>query len=554
MTMRRFLILALSLIGLFDSVYLLWVYTSPSHPLVCLGTGCDVARASSYSHLWGLPLPLFGVAMYGALALLAFGESLGGAVLYAVIRYATLAIAAVGFIASLVLSGIEAFVLHAWCAWCVLSAVTVVLIFAFAIYGVARPGPPPQGSAALSAARGQFILFILALVVGIPAFIHLSHSGEKLPASPQPTPAALDARLVRPDSHATGDLQSSVTVVEFGDLECPMCGLAQKTVLRMLQQYGRKVRFVFRHFPLTSIHPQAEKAAEATECAGEQGKFWQAEELLYQKQPDLSVDALKRYAAQLGLDTQKFDECLSSGRMAPRIQQDIADAKALGVHWPPTFFVGHQMLIGAPDYKELSRLIDQQLADQAAVAAGAQAPGSSSAPSTSPAKLSASASSGTAAAPLGSKPFSSSNPGTTLGGGSIFSQAQPQSALACNPDEAKLDQPALIHTPEAEKLFKSDPKPLFVDVRAAQDFAKGHIPGAINIPVEEIQQKWNTLPRNQVIVFYEGGERSGSPDDVCAFSRAAARIVLSNGFDKAKVKVYQEGLKGWESASLPVTR
>src|SRR5579872_5460665 len=108
MTMRRFLILALSLIGLFDSVYLLWVYTSPSHPLVCLGTGCDVARASSYSHLWGLPLPLFGVAMYGALALLAFGESLGGAVLYAVIRYATLAIAAVGFIASLVLSGIEA--------------------------------------------------------------------------------------------------------------------------------------------------------------------------------------------------------------------------------------------------------------------------------------------------------------------------------------------------------------------------------------------------------------------------------------------------------------
>ncbi len=553
MTMRRFLILALSLIGLFDSIYLLWVYTSPSHPLVCLGTGCDVARASSYSQLWGLPLPLFGVAMYGALALLAFGESLGGSVLYAVIRYATLAIAAVGFIASLVLSGIEAFVLHAWCAWCVLSAVTVVLIFAFAIYGVARPGPPPQGSAALSAARGQFILFILALIIGIPAFIRLSRSGEAVPAPQQPAAAALDARLVRPASHATGDLQSPVTVVEFGDLECPMCGLAQKTVLKMLQQYGRKVRFVFRHFPLTSIHPQAEKAAEATECAGEQGKFWQAEELFYQKQPDLSVDALKRYAAQLGLDTQKFDECLSSGRMAARVQQDIADAKALGVHWPPTFFVGHQMLIGAPDYTELSHLLDQQLADHAAVAASAQTPGSSSAPSTSPAKPSASASSGTAAAPLGSSPFPSSNPGTTLGG-NVFSQAQPQSALACNPDEAKLEQPTLIHTPEAEKLFKSDPKPLFVDVRSAQDFAKGHIPGAINIPVEEIQQKWNTLPRNQVIVFYEGGERSGSPDDVCAFSRAAARIALSNGFDKARVKVYQEGLKGWESAGLPVAR
>ncbi|MGH9356911.1 MAG: thioredoxin domain-containing protein, partial [Terriglobia bacterium] len=346
--MRKFLILALGFLGLFDSLYLWWVYTSPSHPLVCLGTGCDVARASSYAHLWGAPLPLFGVAMYGALVLLAFAETLGGKLLFTPIRYATLLVSGGGFLASLALTAIEAFVIHAWCAWCLLSAAAVTLIMLLAIWRIARPPQPPQGVAALTSVRLQFALLIVALAAGIPAFVHLSHSGEFGPAKPVAA-EILATRLVRPDSHTTGNPKAPVTVVEFGDFECPMCRLAQQTVENMLQQYAGKVRFVFRNFPLTGIHPQAEKAAEASECAAAQDKFWPAQKLLYEKQPDLSVNALESYAAQLGVDTKRFNECLSSGSMAARVQQDVADGKALGVRATPTFFVGRQMIIGPPN-------------------------------------------------------------------------------------------------------------------------------------------------------------------------------------------------------------
>ncbi len=539
--MRKFLILALSFVGLFDALYLWWVYTSPSHPLVCLGTGCDVVRASSYAHLWGVPLPLFGVAMYGALALLAFAETLGGKALFTPIRYATLLVSGGGFIASIVLTGIEAFVVHAWCAWCLLSAITVTLILALAMWRVARPPGQPEGAAALNAVRGQFALLVVVLAVGIPAFVHLSHSGELAPAKPV-APETLAARLVRPDSHATGNVDSPVTVVEFGDFECPMCGLAQQTVENVLQQYGSRIRFVFRQFPLTGVHPQAEKAAEASECAANQGKFWQAEKLFYQKQSDLSVNALESYAAQLGLDTKQFDECLSSGSMAARVQQDAADGKALGVRGTPTFFVGRQMIVGPPNPAQFFQLIGQQISAYGTMKQAVSAPAPPAAalrPSTP------------GATPASSPPASLDASGNGDLGGGVFAQIQAQSALACSPDEAKLQKPTLIRTAEAEALFKN--KAVFVDVRPARKFATEHIPGAINIPVEEIGQRASQLPKDNILVFYERGEQGGSPDDVCAFSRAAARAVIAQGFDQSRVKVYQDGLKGWKQAGLPVS-
>lgn len=549
--MRKFFVLLLSLFGLFDSIYLWWVYTSPSRPLVCLGTGCDVARASSYSHVFGLPLPFFGAVMYGVLALLAVAESLGGGSLNAPIRYVTLIISAAGFVASLGLSGVEAFVLHAWCAWCVASAIAVALILLLSIYGVVKPPQPLEPPSALTTLRAQFVLFIIALLAGSAAFVHLAHSGEM--ALPKPaSAAALEQHLVRPDSHATGDLQSPVTVVEFGDFECPICGLAQKSVSRMLDQYGSKVRFVFRQFPLSSAHPQAEKAAEASECAAAQGKFWEADKLFYQNQADLSVAALNRYAAQMGLNTTDFGACLASGKMASRVGQDIADGKALGVTGTPTFFVGHQEIYGPPNYDELSAMLNEQLAQAGINGAPHQAPASAPAPSGASAPATATAAGMNASMAASSSAadnggLGSQNPfggGTgALGGGS---------PLACSPDEAKLAQPTLIRTPDAKKLFEGNPKAVFVDVRDAQEYAAGHIPGAVSMPLDDIAQKWTTLPKNKVIVLYEGGTRGGSPADVCAFSRAAGRFVLARGFDKASVKVYQDGLKGWKEAGMPV--
>jgi protein-disulfide isomerase/rhodanese-related sulfurtransferase/uncharacterized membrane protein len=510
--MRKSLIVALSLFGLFDSLYLWWVYTSPSHPLVCLGTGCDVVRASPYAHWRGLPLPAYGAEMYAVLVLLVFAEALaGGARARRVASAAIVAVAAAGFLVSAYLSGLEAFVIHAWCAWCVASAVAITLILALAVWDFWRREAPLEASAALARVRTYFVLSVVALAAGIPSFLLLRQSGAS-PSAPAVSPVALEERLVRPDSHATGNLDSPVTLVEFGDFQCPFCAAAQPVVETILKNYGDRVRFVFRHFPVRELHIHAETAAEASECAAAQGKFWQAERMFYQHQSDLSEPALERYAAQLGLNTAQFDQCLTSGAMAARVQQDVEDAKALGVHGPPTFFLDHQEIVGVPDYHRLAGMIDRELAARGLEAA----------------------------------------PGFGAPAGNVFAQLG-GSALACSPEEAKLRQPTLIHTAEAERLFR-DRAALFVDVRPPADFAAGHIPGAVNVPVEEIEARWSRLPRDQTIVLYESGRAGSSPEDACAMSRGAGRVLLSHGFASGRVKVYQEGFSGWEKAGLAVER
>ncbi|MGB9106798.1 MAG: vitamin K epoxide reductase family protein, partial [Terriglobales bacterium] len=117
--MRRAITFALTLLGLFDSLYLLWVYASPAHPMVCLGGGCDQVRASRFAHIAGVSTPLYGVLMYGVLALLIFAEPLVAPASGALLRRAVAVIAALGVIASAALTAIEAFIIQAWCVWCV---------------------------------------------------------------------------------------------------------------------------------------------------------------------------------------------------------------------------------------------------------------------------------------------------------------------------------------------------------------------------------------------------------------------------------------------------
>ena len=359
--MRKQLLLALSLLGLFDSLYLLWVYTSPSRPIVCLGSGCDAVRASSYAHLFGLPLPAFGVANYVVLGLLIFAEVLVSSRLAQVIGWIVAGISCVGFLFSIYLTSLEKFVIHAWCAWCVVSALVITSIFILSLSELRRPRPPTDPVAALAKVRTNFGLCVVALLIGVPAFLLLARHGEFL-AVPQASAQVLSEHLVRPDSHATGNLQSPLTLVEFGDFECPACGLSETAARQIRARYGDRIRFVFRQFPLRKIHPQAEKAAEASECAGQQGKFWEAVEKLYAEQADLSGDALKRYAAELGLDQNQFNQCLDSGEMASRVSQDLADGHALGVRATPSFFIGQKMIEGPMEFEHFSQLIEQNLA------------------------------------------------------------------------------------------------------------------------------------------------------------------------------------------------
>jgi rhodanese-related sulfurtransferase len=215
----------------------------------------------------------------------------------------------------------------------------------------------------------------------------------------------------------------------------------------------------------------------------------------------------------------------------------------LGVRATPTFFIDRQKIEGPLEVAQFSQLIDQELASHsAAVAQNAEPTARPDTPATfrPPGKTVPAAS--TADAP----PRSPGLLGMRAGG--IFSQFQTSSG-ACSEAEAAKQQPVLIDTAQTRQLIAGNPKPVIVDVRPAKDFAQRRIPGAINIPVDNLETQWNKLPKDRTIILYESGRAAG---DVCAASRAAGRILLAHGFLSDHVKVYQEGLAGWEKAGMPV--
>ncbi len=555
--MRKSVSFALALLGLFVSLYLLWSYTSPSRPMVCFGGGCDAVRASVYSHIRGVPMPALGVAGYVLVALLIIAESLVPAALAIEVRYALAGATSFGFLFSLYLEYLQGFVIHAFCTWCVTSAIVMAALCALSIYNVLRPAKENEPPAQLAQVRHYFAVGIAALLIGVPAFYQLAEHGEK---APPPPPSANDAtadRLVRPDSHVFGNPNAPVTVVEFGDFECPVCGSEEAVAREIRSKYANQIRFVFRQFPLIHIHPFAERMAEASECAGQQGKFWEAVDKIYSRQTDLTEDSLKRDAAEIGLDMPKFGQCMASGAETARVKRDREDGVALGVGATPTFFVGRQALTNVPDFDELSRIIDEELAAQgngatptATAATSAAPPATPSKPPAPPAEKkkpgeSSAATSKPAVAKAAAEPAA---PFGLLGspGGALSSF---QTGAGCSEAEAAMKQPALINTGQLRDLLADKTKPLFVDVRPPKEYAARHIPGAINLPVDDMSQHWSTLPKDRIIVFYESGRSSG---DICASGRAAGRALLAHGYPYSHVKVYKNGLDGWENSGLGI--
>jgi protein-disulfide isomerase/uncharacterized membrane protein/rhodanese-related sulfurtransferase len=564
--MRRSLALALSLLGLFDSLYLLYTYTSPSHPMVCIGTGCEAVRASAYSSMWGVSMPVFGVLGYTLLAIVIIAESLFSAPPARGARYAFLGMTGLGFLFSLYLEYLQGFVIHAYCAWCVTSAVAMTALFALAIVSLVRAGREPEPAAQLTRVRSLFAVCVAGVLVGVPAFYLLARHSQLAPAAPQATPTSLAERLVRPGSYEAGNPQAPLTVVEFGDFECPVCGRGEEAAREIRTRYARQVRFVFRQFPLERIHPFAEKAAEASECAGQQGKFWEMVDKMYSRQLDLDIEGLERDAAELGVDQPRFHQCLASGAMAGRVRQDVEDGRALGVRATPTFFSGQKMIEGVMTAAQFSQLVAAQLVDLGVTMAGNAEPAATPVaaapkkPATKPAPKPAA----TGNPPQESAATTQSVPGQAptglpgaAPGGSVAGwqgAAAPGGPFgvqtaggACSEADAAKKQPALIDTRELRSLLAGDPRLLFVDVRPASDYAAGRIPGAISLPADEIDRRWSTLPKDRTIVLYESGRSSG---DICAASRTAGRSLLEHGFPSSQVKVYRDGLAGWEGAGI----
>src|SRR3989344_844853 len=165
-----------------------------------------------------------------------------------------------------------------------------------------------------------------------------------------------------------GDENAPVTIVEFSDFQCPFCkSLFDETLPQIKKEFidSGKVKFYYRHFPLSSIHPNAQKAAEASECANDQGKFWEYHDQLFNNQADwesLSADEasakFEEYAGSVGLSANEFSDCLSSGKFADAVNEDLNDGTAAGVDGTPGTFINGYLTVGAVPYEQFKAEIE----------------------------------------------------------------------------------------------------------------------------------------------------------------------------------------------------
>ncbi len=187
------------------------------------------------------------------------------------------------------------------------------------------------------------------------------------PQPKQPGEAVDSQNLVRSTSHMTGKTDAKVTIVEFGDFQCPACAAAEPNVEKLMSDYAGNdnVNFVWRNFPLDTIHPNAHIGAEAAEAAAEQGKFWEMYKVLYEKQNEWAslpdpISKFLEYAQQLNLDVNKFREAVSARKFTDVINSDYKDGESLGVNSTPTFYINGEKM-NTYQYEGLKSKIDEQL-------------------------------------------------------------------------------------------------------------------------------------------------------------------------------------------------
>lgn len=184
---------------------------------------------------------------------------------------------------------------------------------------------------------------------------------ETVAATADPsTPAFAEVSVAGRPSR--GPENAKVTVVEFTDYECPFCRRHfNQTYQALLDAYEGRIRYVVRNFPIATIHPSAPKAAEAAECAFEQGKFWEYHGGLFENAGSLDLESFKKLATNLGLDRARFDQCLESGAKAQVVRQDIEDGRRYGVTGTPTFFINGEKVVGARSLDVFRQMIDDKL-------------------------------------------------------------------------------------------------------------------------------------------------------------------------------------------------
>jgi protein-disulfide isomerase len=226
----------------------------------------------------------------------------------------------------------------------------------------------------------KYSTFVLAAVVVVGIFMTIGGDGgvtgnaiapTAAPSAPSAPSAPTEIKIAAFDpktDHFEGDVNAPVTIYEYSDFQCPFCArFYTQTLGQLKSEYvdTGKVKLVFRDYPL-SFHPEAQKAAEAAECAGEQDKFWEMHDLLFENQATLSVANYKSWAGQLGLDQSQFDSCLDSGKFAQEVQDDFKTGQAAGVRGTPGFVVEDAngkttSISGAQPFANFKQVVDASL-------------------------------------------------------------------------------------------------------------------------------------------------------------------------------------------------
>ena len=231
------------------------------------------------------------------------------------------------------------------------------------------PAPPPPNPQWYRRRWFVALVILLLILFGLKIFsrsnrdasVSIDSSGFSASGAKHVGTPVDISRLIRDNEHSLGSPDAKVQIIEFGDFQCPYSAEAFSIIRRLTVDYGDRINFVYRHFPLDSIHDRARATAEASECAREQGKFWPYHDRLFQYQNAFSDSDLRAHADAIGLDAGKFDLCLKDGRYKSVVERDVADARALDVIGTPTWYVNGQRVEGVIAEDNFRKAIDAML-------------------------------------------------------------------------------------------------------------------------------------------------------------------------------------------------
>jgi protein-disulfide isomerase len=233
-----------------------------------------------------------------------------------------------------------------------------------------HPSRLSVSSETITLKRSHFLAFLFAfvlligIVLGYAAALMINRSPVSTTVAQGPEPQSM-VTVVPPTADndpAWGPENAKVTIIEFSDFQCPYCKQFFDNTYRQLKvAYSDRVRFVYRDFPVASNHPEAQAAAEAAECANDQGRFWEYHDALFSNQDKLQASYYFELATQLGLDQHKFSDCLRSGKYTDEVAQDFGAGLNAGVTGTPTFFINGRIVVGAQPYQTFKQIIDQEL-------------------------------------------------------------------------------------------------------------------------------------------------------------------------------------------------